>query len=301
MEIVLHLGAHKTASTYIQRRLVRSRGRLSEQGIELHTPRTLRDAIIAARERRFPLMPRLEARARREVIGQIVDTAASRGTKRLILSEEQFIGSLRQLVQRHTFYGDVIQQLAPVLAAIEMRPVTVLLAVRNQADFLVSAYGQLLRGWKYLPFDEDLKAAFLGMHISWADLVDDVAALLPAGSRVRVWQFEQFGQIEKHVVEQFVGTDAAPGIKPLDVRPLQGPTVESIAVLREMARRETLDSIAIRDVLDIAGKDKGFKPFDPWTRDERLLLTSRYRSDLYRLSQMEHCDWIGQPPIRAAA
>ena len=70
---------------------------------------------------------------------------------------------------------------------------------------------------------------------------------------------------------------------------------------REMARRETLDMQAIRDVLDIASKDKGFEPFDPWTPDERMLLTSRYRSDLFRVSQIANCSWIGKPPVTVAA
>jgi len=264
-------------------------------------PRTLRPLMEAAGRGLPRGRRRSRERARGDVLARLIDGAERDGARRLILSEEQFLGSLRDLIAGGTLYGDVIGRLAPLIMALDGRPVTVMLALRALPDFLVSAYGQVLRGWRYLPFDARMRARLLGLSRGWADVVEDIAEILPAGSAIRLWRYEDFGRIEDEVIAGLVGDWAGAHVRPFSGRPLPGPSGQAIETLEKLAMRRPPDPGTVRLVLERVSRTGGAEPFDPWSAEERAMLQARHHAELLRIAAMPVCSWIGLAPMRIAA
>lgn len=293
MEIILHLGAHKTASTYLQKRLNRSQGRLKRHQIVFHGPKSLRPRINKALgdQRR---LSRIESQARRrECLASLIETEEAAGAKRLVLSEEQLIGSLRDLIGGKDFYEDAAIKLEPIADALAGRPVQIMLSVRGYANFLASAYGQVVRGWRFMPFDEKMRAHLLNQTLGWPELVETVLASFPSTTQVTLWPFEDFAAVERQVLDCFVGPAAAQLIKPLHDNPMSAPSQTAIDWLHARAQGgHPPDQGTVDSAHETALKGHGHPAFDPWSAEERSYLDARYRQDLVWLCRLTSCAWL---------
>ena len=186
MEIILHLGAHKTASTFLQKRLSRSQGRLRRHGISFHGPKSIRPRLAKALGDDPSLSKREQYARRRDSLAWLIDDEEEAGTRRLVLSEEQFLGSLRDMVLGDDFYSAAQDHMAPISDALGGRPVHVVASIRGYADFLASVYGQIVRGWRFMPFDGALRGHFLNQHRGWPELVDEIVMRFPTAQSLHI-------------------------------------------------------------------------------------------------------------------
>lgn len=112
LDINIHIGAHKTASTHLQRLLLRNAARLSAKGCAYFGPNRLRHDL-----RLPPLCVDRPANAR--VIAPLVSdlrNAAARGQK-LVVSEENILGTTRAdiIARADRLYPDADGQIARFL------------------------------------------------------------------------------------------------------------------------------------------------------------------------------------------
>jgi hypothetical protein len=117
MDVVLHVGAHRTASTTFQKTLGANGAALAEAGIVYWGPKCTRsglfDGLIGAPERldaarRLAGLRRVALRARR---------AERAGARILLVSEENVLGSMRAAVSGGGFYADAGPRVAAVAEA----------------------------------------------------------------------------------------------------------------------------------------------------------------------------------------
>jgi len=296
MKIVLHLGAHKTASTYLQKCLAQSGGRLAASAIAYQGPRELRPYLTNWPARHA----RSEAERIADAMAWLFDTAEEKGLQRLILSEEQFLGTLRPLMQGGTLYETLGESLAPVVRAMQGRPFEIVMALRGYDEFFASAYCQVLRGWRFQRFGAGLREHFLDHPRGWADVVADIAALCPAETPIRLWRYEDFEAVEDDIFLALAGP-AAPPTRRIKGRPLQRPAHRAVAALHDMATRGFIpDARTIKRVFEETPPGPVAPRFAPWTREERRHFESRYAQDLIALSAEPRCRWI-LPSEQAAA
>ncbi|MEM6906930.1 MAG: hypothetical protein AAF568_13635, partial [Pseudomonadota bacterium] len=194
MRVILHLGAYKTASTHIQRRLDLNAETLAQAGVAVATPATLRPALRRAEVGAGP------------AIAEAVRDADLLGMARIVVSEEQLPGPLRPMAQGQAFYRGAERRLAPIAEALAGQEVTVLLALRSYADFYASAYGQVIRGWRWIDFGTDERERILGESRGWPDLVADIYRAFP-GRPVHVWRYEAMGRRPRPIWSALVGQD----------------------------------------------------------------------------------------------
>lgn len=289
LEIVLHLGAHKTATTYIQELLSANEDQLRQHGIAFVSPSKYRPAIAEAfaRDRTFGWVEAVRQRRRRNAIAAMVERANANGNRRLILSEENLIGFLDRVRSGGWLYDNVAAKLDGTIKSLGNQPVRLLLAVRDYADFFPSAYVEVLRMRGFSPFDDAMRARILNQTRGWPEVVDDIASAIPNGSEIVVWQYEAMANQERLIMEQFVGRELASALRHIAHRPKQGATQRAVEHLHLLAARGIRPSRRrVRKVLNATSKKKGYAGLDPWTTEQRRLLSQRYSHDLRRLVEL---------------
>jgi len=284
MQIVLHIGAHKTASTYLQDRLAAHRDALARAGVALATPPDIRGRIETARARLGPL--RLVAgRSRRLLVRAVAETvadAAAAGAARLLLSEENVLGPMDPLLDDAPFYKRAGDRLADLMAVLAGHDVTLALAVRNYGSFYSSVWGFRIREG-YVPFGADLKARLLARSGEWPDLVARLAGAAP-GVPLTIWKYEDHGALEARLLRCLTGTEI--DIPPAGYHPLRGPSRKAVRRLEALAADGPVTPEIVARVLKVQSTAKGLPRYDPWTDDERRALTRRYRADVETIRAM---------------
>lgn len=301
MEIVLHLGVHKTASTYLQSLLEKNIVPLERHNIGYAHPKTLRPLFAQAPRRHHGVQRAMRNSSRAWALRQVIDTAHDLQRQRLIISEEQLLGSVRALFSGRGLYRDVAKELRGVVSALQGQPVRVLMAIRKYDTFFVSAYGQILTGWKYLPFDQKLRTALLREQRGWPDIITELMQTLPTGSTLGLWQYERFGLEEQDILQEFVGEAAQSEFSPLQERPGSGPSQQGIEALNAMVAKGTVPDIeGTKRILRSYGKDKGYPGFSPWSQAEQQALEDRYTGDIALIRNLWPGAFISQETLNAS-
>jgi hypothetical protein len=212
--IVLHLGAHKTASTHLQQAIMAA---MPLDGVTFAGPRILRRPGQSLQERfGFPFDPTDAQVSDLSPADALADLAD--GADRLVLSEETFAGKLQRGWGRiptplyFTAPGRVTQ-FAHIIAKAGGPKIDLCLGLRNPTDYLGSAYSQILNGNRaILPEKYREKNPF--SVVDWTDYVMRLRAC-PGVGRLTVWRYEEYADVFPEICTAMVGT---PDIAPLPDR-----------------------------------------------------------------------------------
>lgn len=191
MDIILHVGAHRTASTSFQRYIRNNLTELNGRKIAFWGPRRLRKGLFAglypnpAAANRRNLQRRAEGRVRMHA-----EMTRDAGADQLIVSEENMIGAPRDCLRRKSLYPAVGERMARVSAAFDGQVSRVVLSIRSQelwwssvAAFAV-ARGHDIPG--ILTLDKIAES-----RRSWRDVITDLSCAVP-GADIVVLPFEQY-------------------------------------------------------------------------------------------------------------
>lgn len=197
MDIILHVGAHRTGSTSFQHYLRGNRARLVADGTAIWEPYMLRKGLLDGLFARPRLLNGRDLQ--RRAMGRVRLHAAQAersGMQRLLVSEENMIGAPRACLRAALLYPAIGERLARLDAAFEGRIKRVVLTVRALDLWWssVAAYG-VGRGHD-LPDEGRLDAVACAPR-SWRDVITDMACAVPE-AEICVVPFEQFaGQWDK--------------------------------------------------------------------------------------------------------
>jgi len=281
--VALHIGAHKTATTHLQRSFVMQQDALIRAGLRYYGPDTLRRpkrglgdlyGLDAYRRQTFPTRTREEQR----------DFMFKDG-HRLILSDENFVGVL------HNKAGNMLSPLYPraearvqgLAEAIDVGPVDVLIGLRNPATFLVSAYGQAIMGGQLSSF-EDYIARNPLPQIYWPGLVARLRQCSGVG-RIIVWRFEEYRWRFHKICAAMMGDHVDMRIRPLPKKVHLG--LSNAAVAHVLAHLDTVDAATLgeqaRKAYPVSEAHPAFAPFAP---DEIAAATADYDRQIAEISDI---------------
>lgn len=203
MRIIVHLGAHKTASTHLQLAMGRARTALAGQGVAMFLPDDLRRRGLRLAD---CLSAEPEDRSHSAVIRQAFAKAA-RGARQMLISEENILGSAHQpaMIREARFYPDAGRRLARLRGLLPTGHVTLALALRDPAGFLVSAYSQRLLSGRLEAF-EHYRAGLDPAALSWCELVERLRAAMPAAG-LALWPYEDYPANARAVLAVLLGDD----------------------------------------------------------------------------------------------
>lgn len=207
MKVLVHLGVHKTATTFIQSQLANNRQALAEQGFGMAGIWAVRGRFTNRFDRLAwfdPVWRFLTRPALRRRLDGLMRESGEVGT--FLLSDENLAGTIaaNYLFGRlYPWIGMRARILSGLLAAHDLH---VFLCIRRYPDYLVSSWLQLASKGKPPPFEKYVEK-FPPEGRGWAEVVADLAAAVGPG-RLTVWTYDWFAEDPQRVFALLApGTD----------------------------------------------------------------------------------------------
>jgi len=221
----IHLGAHKTATTFIQDWLLNNKAVLRQHQIAYIPLDTLRknfsqkflelvNANPASVELAEAKISQLHTIIKTDIEALGLDVSE---IKLLVLSEENLLGVMGSLTKQGQLYPALkikMRWLAAIFAGCDVQT---FMAIRNYREFYPSAYAETLRAGHIKPFEEFLVHLDVSGN-SWLTVVDTVEAAL---GPLKLWPYEDFRANSVQVLSELLQVPITPEMirKKTPVRP----------------------------------------------------------------------------------
>lgn len=209
MDIILHIGAHRTASTGFQHYLRSNSGALSGLGIGVWGPLRTRDGLLTGVVPVPGLRPpgqQLKRAAGRIAIAAV--TAQKNGFTQLLVSDENMLGAPRRNLRQSALYGDAEERMARFAQAFGGRVTRVVLSIRGQESYWTSVLGFAVARGHRVPRPDDLDR-LVTSNRHWRDVIADVACAFPRAD-LQVLPYELFGSLPERKLEVMTGRVGLP-------------------------------------------------------------------------------------------
>lgn len=209
MDVILHVGAHRTGTTSFQQYMRGNSDVLRHRGVAFWGPERTRaglfDGLLSGRSARSQKPARAIGRVRLNCAGQI-----RRGTRNLIVSEENMIGSVRDNLRHTRLYRGLGERMARVNQAFDEQVGQVFLTIRSLERYWASAMAFAVPGGAKVPCRDALDR-IVTQPRSWRGVITDLACAMP-GAQILVVPFEQIAGRPDDLLEFMTyGAFDAPG------------------------------------------------------------------------------------------
>jgi hypothetical protein len=291
MRIHLHIGAHKTATTFIQQAFQQNRSALNKAGIGYMPLRVVREKFTGSYDELSP-SARID-----DYLGDCFEGDVPAGITGLILSDENFFGTTRQSIPSGILYPLAAERARALRQLLAGHEVTVFLCIRSYDDFIASLYGEALRWGSFLRF-EVFRRRLDFESFRWSNYYGRSVRLLHPAN-FKLWRYEDFRPNSERIIRSIAfDTDVPLNIEHSDVNP--SLSHNAILHLHDLARTLTAEEVAdrVREVHQLIPKTAGNGAFDPWSDKERSQLRQTY--DLDCSTVPDHW-WLLKPLAKTAA
>lgn len=274
MLIALHLGAHKTATTYIQNALELSREKLDEFAV----------AYIPLIELRSTLTERLGIgrSGLKAAAGQLL--SHHRSHRRLIISDENIIGGLKPSFA-WGFYPRRRMRLLKLLRKLGQHDLRIYFATRSYDEFISAMYCEYIRHHPFVDTYSYLRGTNYETF-SWLDVIETFVSLIGA-ENVTIWRHEDFPAVERQVFAALIGGQPDMVDKPSGrIREsLSKKAVQSLASLPPTSDADELRARA-RSAAAAHPKGAGNPPFSAFDHATAEALRARYEHEISHLREV---------------
>ena len=270
--ISLHLGAHKTATTYIQQALEQSGDALSARAVGYIPLDEMRPTIT----RSVGLSGIKRGPAARRVLDRYRDCAT------LILSDENILGPPVP-GRSGLYYPRRRFRVWRLLRKLPLANVRIFFAIRAYDSFVSSMYSEMIRHHPFVPPDLYLKRVDIDAF-EWRRVIASFVGLVGA-EQVTVWRYEDLASVQ---IRLFDLLTAGHGecVRP----PAQAvrPSLSTEAVARLVALQSRLTPVEIRaQVEEVARqfpKGPGNPTFSAYDPERAADLRERYAREASQLA-----------------
>ncbi|WP_306155033.1 hypothetical protein [Roseovarius sp. MMSF_3281] len=272
MDVILHVGAHRTATTCFQNYLRENREELWARGIESWEPRLTRAGLFRGV---VPIPGRGEPQAQldraRGRIAIQIEKAAARGSRFLVVSDDNMLGTPRINLRDARLYADAGQRMARFAHAFGAVAPRMALSIRQQDMFWASsmAFG-VARGHRLLRA-RDLQHITRGPR-GWREVIEDLACAMDGAAPIMVMPYEVFGGRS----EARLGAMTGQGDLPRSHAREWMNKSPRLAQLRQVLRDRGIDPARLPD---------GEGRWMPFTNDQIATLQEAYQDDLFWLTR----------------
>ncbi|NOR60892.1 MAG: hypothetical protein GQ535_00160 [Rhodobacteraceae bacterium] len=164
-KIILHLGAHRTASTHVQGVLGKNTALLAGAGISAPSQDAVKNALTKPLGARIPSVQ--------------AGFRPLAGLETVVISDENLLGFLNSIFTHGEFYPDTARRLAKLRAMLPVDPVKIVVAIRPYESFFASAYGRWLAPGRMVLPRATVAELVLGLKRGWGDVLADIAGAFP--------------------------------------------------------------------------------------------------------------------------
>ncbi len=275
--VALHIGAHKTATTHLQRSLLAAQDDLRDIGVQFHGPRSFRWGQPSLLQR-FAIADKPSGPVK-AIDPQAFDTLRD-GAGRLILSEENFPGTFMNDKGRlrRPLYPDGPRRIAELVGRMPVDGADVFLAIRQPTRLLNSAFSQRLHAKRDVTLEKFLKRNAIEL-VDWVRLIDRLRRT-PGVKSLTVWRYEDYAALFPQIIAGLAGPDAVARVKPL-AETMHGGLSE-LAVTLLLAD----ETISVEDAMTSCPVDDTNPRFDAFDADAHALGDEFYAAQLSQIDAM---------------
>lgn len=269
MDVILHLGAHRTGTTTFQHYMRVHQSTLAHQRIAFWGPETTRKRVLPGLFRKAGVRPRchISDHTGGRVRVQMAQ-AGNAGYRRLIVSDENMIGSCTQNLQHMTLYPAIGERVARVAHAFGGRVSRVVMSIRAQDLWWTSACAFSVSRGHAVP-SAARRDKICADRRTWRDAITDVACALPEAD-ICIVPFEHFGNQPDKLLRTMIDGDAPPN---RDKRWLNRSA--DAATLRKLLGDQAADPDQIPDTTG---------HWHPFSTEQCMALRENYADDLHWLT-----------------
>ena len=198
IKIIIHAGAHKTASTHLQNRVLENENLVVKSGCSYLGPEKTRDQLGTL----WRALGRSDTpdEQKRKL------AALAAGQPRLVISEENIIGGFKDLMNgpnRAILYPKAVERLARLAQLVAPNPLHIAMAVREPSSYYVSVYNQLLLSGRFQTWERFSKGLD-PMAVKWSDILRPIAEI-PGVAAVSIWRYEDYYRLLPQILNTLLG------------------------------------------------------------------------------------------------
>ena len=189
MDVILHLGAHRTATTTFQHYMRDHAEGFSEQAVAYWSPQQSRQSVFPGlfRNTTAPKGRNIAMRAEGR-IRLFSAQAKAQGVEHLLISDENLLGNCIQNIKTGRLYPAAGERTARISAAFGGRLRRIVLSIRSQDLWWSSASALTVSRGHPVPDAQHFEAITFNRR-SWRDVITDLACAAP-GAQIDVLPFE---------------------------------------------------------------------------------------------------------------
>lgn len=225
----IHLGVHKTASTFLQDCIALHRRELAFSGINWLGPAEIRDIVVRA--------VNLQSKQTNRQVHQLdyLRKKASllfsevKHANTVVLSDENLLGGCRKAFCEAGFYPNLTQRMRALGSLLPIKATKIFLAVRSPETFATSAYCEsLLHAKQFINFSSYFAEARTSTLL-WSELVYRLRQSFQ-DAQIVVWKYEEFALVAEQILELLLGKEGAKMVLPLPISERNRPSLSALAV-----------------------------------------------------------------------
>ncbi len=279
--IVFMIGAHKTATTHLQRSMVASRDALKQHDVAIVPPVPVGSNLL-------PLINMMRDKADPEIL----QAAASKFLEihtgdqcNVLLMNENIPGTLgpNMLMAENKLYRFSPKRLKRFVSLFPDHNHVVALAIRNPASFLVSAWQETLKGSTFYPFEDYIKNIDL-TQLSWVDMINRIQKAQEQKLPFVVWRYEDYSQVRDALMRAIASAEAADAVTWLEETSNQGVSEAALHFLQAVGNVSKKNR---EDAMELFPRGPDFPAFQPFDKQQIAEITKLYDEQWETLQSMD--------------
>lgn len=290
--IDVHIGAHKTATTYIQRIAMHNNEAMAEHGLAFPHHRKVRKFLTVPYQTSVYRNPRFTEAELEVITNNFFTSLAEPGIKRVVISDENLPGHCGHVAKSGLLYTRKKLFLGMINTYFPKSPKQVFVGVRNYKDYFSSVYGQYLLDVDIEHFVPPTTTSeqVMSRYPSWCNFIKVVGNIFPK-AQIVVWPYEGIGKHWDQIFGAIFGQNLSQNLDtnlPQTDDTRQSMSGMSFNVFRERLTVDgpTLAIESIREIRDAYDTNASAGKMNIFDQEQSAELDQRYKQHLEELTQL---------------
>jgi mRNA-degrading endonuclease YafQ of YafQ-DinJ toxin-antitoxin module len=210
LNVHIHLGAHKTASTFIQEQLRYNKDTLKNEGIYYVPLWVTRGQFL----QKFHAIVKNEdnvdndvyTELRRQIFKEVEVTVPQSKLHTIIISDENILGGLGLLARTGEMYTNIEKRISIVKRIFDGDNVKIFFSIRDYNSFYASAYSEAFRSSDYRKDFESFTNHLKILNNSWLNIINCLSNNFDK-ENIWLWKYEDFKNNEHTIIKKIINTN----------------------------------------------------------------------------------------------